>query len=319
MTRVRRQFPGATAYSDRHGRRRWRFRKGAFSRELGGAYGSDEFVRRYEAAVAGQRPPQGVGSDRTRPGTIDALIASWYRSPAYLDLKDSTRQTYRGVVERFRAEHGHRLVADLRRGHVITIMGRKAETPGAANFLLRMIRQLLDHAVDIEWRPDNPARTVKMFATGGTRHTWSEAEIAQFYSAHRPGTVAHTAMTLMLYTGAARADAVALGWQNLRGDRLIYKRRKTDRITEIEVDIPVLDPLAAVLDGLPRNALTFLQTRQGAARSPAGLGNDMRRWCDQAGLPVCTSHGLRKAMARRLAEGGATTREIMSRRRLGFV
>ena len=36
----------------------------------------------------------------------------------------------------------------------------------------------------------------------------------------------------------------------------------------------------------------------------------MRAWCDQAGLPKCTSHGLRKAIARRLAEAGATPHEI---------
>lgn len=36
----------------------------------------------------------------------------------------------------------------------------------------------------------------------------------------------------------------------------------------------------------------------------------MRRWCDEAGLTVCTSHGLRRAMARRLADAGATSHEI---------
>jgi integrase len=36
----------------------------------------------------------------------------------------------------------------------------------------------------------------------------------------------------------------------------------------------------------------------------------MRSWCDAAGLPECTSHGLRKACARRLAEAGATPNEI---------
>ncbi len=38
----------------------------------------------------------------------------------------------------------------------------------------------------------------------------------------------------------------------------------------------------------------------------------MRKWCDEAGLPHCTSHGLRKACARRLAEGGASAPQIAS-------
>lgn len=233
MTKARRQFPGATPYNDRHGRRRWRYRKGAFSRELGSDYGSDEFVRRYEASVAGQRPPAGAGAGRTRPGTMSALIASFYQSPAYRNLQASTQQTYRNVLERFRAEHGHRLVAEMRRQHVMKIMGKKADTPGAANFLLRMIRQILDHAIDLEWRPDNPARTVKMYSPSGKgRHTWTEDEIRQFYAVHKSGSVAHTAMTLILYTGAARSDAVTLGWANIRGDRLVYRRRKTARASD---------------------------------------------------------------------------------------
>lgn len=234
--------------------------KGSLSRELGTDYGSDEFVRRYEAAVAGQRPPQGAGASRTRPGTINALVASWYQSPAYRDLGATTKAVYRPVVERFREEHGHRKVAEMRRAHVLKIIQRKAEMPGAANFLLRMIRQLLDHAIDIELREDNPARAVKRFKTGEGRHTWTEDEIARFYSVHEPGTAAHTAMTLMLYTEAARSDAVALGWANVHGDRLIYRRRKTRRVSEVAVNIPIAEPLREVLESLPRDAFTFLAT-----------------------------------------------------------
>lgn len=65
-----------------------------------------------------------------------------------------------------------------------------------------------------------------------------------------------------------------------------------------------------MLGELPRDAFTFLQTRSGVARSPNGLGNMMRAACDTAGLSQCSSHGLRKACARRLAEAGATPNEI---------
>ncbi len=36
----------------------------------------------------------------------------------------------------------------------------------------------------------------------------------------------------------------------------------------------------------------------------------MRDWCDQAGLPRCSAHGLRKAAARRLAEAGCINQRI---------
>jgi hypothetical protein len=37
-----------------------------------------------------------------------------------------------------------------------------------------------------------------------------------------------------------------------------------------------------------------------------GIGNKMREWCDEAGLPHCATHGLRKAAARRAGDLGAS-------------
>jgi len=45
----------------------------------------------------------------------------------------------------------------------------------------------------------------------------------------------------------------------------------------------------------------------------AGFGNHFREWCDEAGLDRrCSSHGLRKAACRQLAEAECTAHEIMS-------
>ncbi|WP_456390440.1 tyrosine-type recombinase/integrase [Profundibacter sp.] len=56
----------------------------------------------------------------------------------------------------------------------------------------------------------------------------------------------------------------------------------------------------------------FLHTKQGKFRSPDGFGNAMRKWCNEASLPLCSAHGLRKSICRRLAEAGCTPHEIMS-------
>ena len=308
----RREFPGAAPYTDRHGRRRWRFRKGAFSAELGTDYGSDEFVRRYEAALEGHRTRGLVGVERTKPGSVSALAASFYRSPGFLDLSDSTKATYRGIIERFREAHGDKPVALMQRRHVQAILAEKAETPAAANNLRKRLIQLLDHAVSLDWRADNPARATKPYRLQSEGwHTWDEGEIAQFFAVHGPGTVAHRAVTLMLYTGASKVDAVQMGPWNVKAGRIEYRRQKTARSKGVLVSIPLHGDLAAVLATLPHDR-TFLATAKGAARSSKGLGGSMRRWCDAAGLTVCSSHGLRKAIARRLWEAGAETGEIQA-------
>ena len=38
----------------------------------------------------------------------------------------------------------------------------------------------------------------------------------------------------------------------------------------------------------------------------------MRDWCNQAGLPHCSAHGLRKATPTQMAEAGATAHELMA-------
>jgi len=38
----------------------------------------------------------------------------------------------------------------------------------------------------------------------------------------------------------------------------------------------------------------------------------MRDWCDQANLPHCSAHGLRKTTPTQMAEEGATPHELMA-------
>jgi integrase len=78
--------------------------------------------------------------------------------------------------------------------------------------------------------------------------------------------------------------------------------------------ISVLETLQDAIDAMPAaDNLTFLVTAQGKPFSSAGFGNWFRQICDQAELPKrCTSHGLRKAAATRLADRCATTTQLMA-------
>ena len=53
-------------------------------------------------------------------------------------------------------------------------------------------------------------------------------------------------------------------------------------------------------------------TKFGKPFSVAEFGNRYRKWCDEAELTHCSAHGLRKAGSVRLAELGASDREIMA-------
>lgn len=313
VNRRSKRYRNATWYRDRHGRIRWRFRKSGLSVELGKEWGSEEFKRRYAEAQDSLTSKSGALSTRAKHGTFGDLVGRFY-ALHFPSLSEATRKDYRTCIEPLREEHGHKRVAHMRRRHVLEIKAALSSTPSQANKTLKRLSQLMNLAVELEWRTDNPVKGVKRYAIeGGGFHTWDEGEIAQFYRTHQFGTAAYLALTLILYTGASRVDVVKLGRGNIKGGRIEYRRQKTRKNPQgIRVSIPIHEELAKALEVLPQNAFTFLETKQGKARTANGLGARMRKWCDEAGLPQCSAHGLRKAICRRLAEAGATAPEIMS-------
>lgn len=71
-------------------------------------------------------------------------------------------------------------------------------------------------------------------------------------------------------------------------------------------------PLPRIIDASPVGDLTFLVTDFGKPFTAAGFGNWFRERCNEAGLPHCSAHGLRKAAATVAADNGATAHELMS-------
>ena len=80
--------------------------------------------------------------------------------------------------------------------------------------------------------------------------------------------------------------------------------------TDTPLIIPVHPDLAQVLASAPHSHLTFLTTERGASFTAAGFGNWFRDRCNEAGLPQCSFHGLRKSSATRLANVGCSTDQI---------
>ena len=80
----------------------------------------------------------------------------------------------------------------------------------------------------------------------------------------------------------------------------------------VAASIPILPALAAELEAGAAGELLFILTEYGRPFTHAGFGAKMRQWCNEAGLPHCTAHGLRKAAATLAAENGATPHQLMA-------
>lgn len=309
--KIRKYPKGVSEYADQHGKARIRGRRAGWptyyfkAKPPGEAF--EEELRNWLTRET-QRPA--IGADRVKPGTISALVVRYYRSVDFWKLEKSTQATYRGVLERFREDHGHRTVVGLDKQAVRKMVEGKRETPWAANNFLKLLRVLMRFAIEEDLRRDDPTVGVRLIAGRTTgHHSWTEGEIAQFEKTHSIGTRARLAFALLLYTGQRRGDVVRMGRQHVKGDCLLVRQQKTGT----SLEIPVHPALAKIIAQTPSDNLTFLVTNERGKSKPftaPGFTNWFREMCREAGLPHCSAHGLRKALARRLAEAGCSEHEI---------
>ena len=159
--------------------------------------------------------------------------------------------------------------------------------------------------------PQNPTfgvRKIKYASSG--HHSWTPEEITQFRDRHPLGSKPRLALDLLLYTGGRREDAVRLGPQHVRDGRISFRQAKNEHRNPVDIDLPLHREFATTIAATPSGHLTFLVTQYNRPFTPAGFGNWFRDQCNQANLPHCSAHGLRKATAAALAEAGATAHEI---------
>lgn len=309
-----------TCDPDRHGNVRYYYRRpGAKKIRIRGEPGSDEFQASYKAASEGRSTPK-VRTAAPLPGSFRMACAAYYGSTEFAALDISTRKWRRRALDAVALEsfengisHGDKPIRMMEPKHVRKIRDAKVTTPGAANTRLKALRALFAWSIEHEFADRDPTRDVKRlrYKTTG-HHSWTLEEVAQFEARHPVGTKARLAMAIILFTTGRREDAVRLGRQHRKNGRFRFVQAKNEDRAPVEIDIPVHQGLAAVIDATPSEHLTFLVTEYGKPFTAPGFGNKFRTWCDQAGLPHCSAHGLRKATAAKLAEAGASAHEIMA-------
>jgi integrase len=296
-------------YRDRHGTvRRYFHKRGQMDIPLKGEPGTAEFMLAYQAAIGATAP----AVDETKAGTFARLIADYCRSVAFANLKPSSQKLssqklYRVVLDRIAERHGHRLVRDARRSDARKMVEEiGAAKPAMANITRAVLRLLMQYAVETELRLDNPVTGLKGYRTG-TRHTWTDDELAQFERRWPLGTRERLAFALLLYTGQRAGDIVKMRRSDM-GDGLI---RVIQQKTGAELSIPLHPALLAAIKAAPAKGVTLIGDANGRPIQRATLTLIMRKAVEMASLPsCCVPHGLRKAIMRRLAESGSSAMEI---------
>src|SRR3974377_296036 len=104
------QLPYVQGFRDRHGLMRYYVRRKGLKRvALPGLPGSQAFMDAYHAALGGGPTP---AEPKGGPRSLSALIKSYYASPKFRNLKESSRKTYQQALKAIEERDGHRGVAD---------------------------------------------------------------------------------------------------------------------------------------------------------------------------------------------------------------
>lgn len=313
---------------DRHGNVRVYFRHGRMPKvRMREPLDTPQFAARYaellERARVGlalvEKPkPRG----RPQEGTFAAVALAYTISPAFKALDATTQRTQRGIIHKIIEEPAvpgePQTFADFPISRMTTeklaiLRDRKAHLPGAANNRVRVLRAIFKWAKKPYRLTINPAEDLDKlsYATDGF-YTWTVADIETYEKRHQPGTKAHLALMLLLYTGGRRSDVPRLGRQHVANGRIRWLAHKNRNLYPTTLDLPLLPPLATAIEAGAAGKLLFMETQAGKSFTVNGWGNWFKDRCLEAGLHRCSAHGIRKAAATLAAENGATSHELMA-------
>ncbi len=324
--------PGLSSFTDRHGRRRWRYRRKGKTVSLTGQPGEPAFEAAYLAAIEGRAPVPAEIVKHPHAATPRSLGAAWrlvLGSIEWKALKPASQTNNTRLAEEFLSSRidperpilwRDAPIADLRRRHIKDILAAHSDTPHKATHLLVTLRKMIIAAMDQEWIAADPSYKVHWRAQYKGWKAWKFEAMRQFEARWPIGSTPRLAYALALWLGNRRSDVVSLRWDQ-RGEHSIIVRgefRLVDcfEVTQVKtgkrIVLPVSPMLRDILAATPRRCDTVLSTAYGRPFSAKSLTGRMADWSRAAGLPPGhTLHGLRKALGKMLAEGGASTRQLM--------
>jgi len=304
-------LPYVTDRTNKDGTKRYYFRRhGQPLTALPGNPLSAEFMAEYNKCKDWVAP-----AAKDRAGTFGWACDKYMDSTEFTTKAKATRDARRRVILSMVKEpldpdakdvFGDEKIVAFKRAHIEILRDRKAENPNAANERLKILSQIFKLAAKREWVEVNFVRDVERLKTPqGGHETATTEQIAQYLTHHTEGAP-RLAMLILKHTGVRVSDLRILGRQHVHGNHLIFETVKTSVLCQLPID-PELRA------ALPRNNMTFLLTEAGKPfASDKALSQRVSKWFRQAGVEEVTAHSVRKWLATRYAERGASENALMS-------
>ncbi|MBN8189495.1 tyrosine-type recombinase/integrase [Salipiger thiooxidans] len=311
----------------------WRVRvEGDVNRKITLAVGPDhtDFHLHYRAARMGERldAPQDMSGEH---GTMGWLMAAYLKhleqqvndglaSPLTLKERKSLGAYVLDQESEQRKSAGRKyagLPVTIPAAELEAFKDRMAAKPGKARNVWKLLTAAYDFGMKRNMCSVNPARAVSkpIYRSQGGATPWTVKDLERFREHHEPGSMAHLALSLFMFTACRIGDAYWLGrGQEMHRQGATWLEWQPGKKGSRPVSIPMMAPLERAIRSQVVVGDTYLLTSHGKPfASPEALRNKMKEWVRAAGLPPDrSSHGIRKAAGHLLALHGATQYEIMA-------
>jgi len=243
-----------------------------------------------------------VGQNRGNK-TFGALITKYRASTKFQNLSDRSRKDYLKILDYIGEKLGDIRVAKFERPDAMAALEKNSHRPRSANYVIQVLSILFEHAIDLGWRRDNPAKGITKYKKGEGYKPWSEAAI----EAYRNGTTGFPRLIfeLALGTGQRPSDLTKMRWSDIRDGGIEINQGKTGSDLWI--------PLTPTLDSHLREANKegiFILSSNGQQCTYDQIEHAVRSARREAGTMEYTLHGLRYNAASELAEAGCSSAEI---------
>lgn len=182
--------------------------------------------------------------------------------------------------------------------------------PGAGYVFINRTKAFMSFAKLRDYISTNPTDGLK-HPDLGTHAPWSDLDFKLFIDQAQSPQV-RLAVMVGYYTGQRLSDVLKMTWADIdyRGHGRIHVVQKK---TGEDLWLPLHSILKNALDQTPRRGTTIVAQNNGSPYSASVFREKFRRERERLNLPDGIKfHGIRKSMACRLSEAGASTRQIMA-------
>ena len=238
------------------------------------------------------------------PGSVEALVRAYYKSPEYNQLGDRAKSEYRLYIEPFREKVGYKPVGMFRKNDFLEVRDSLQATPSKADHVIKVLRLLFSFAVDRDWIQVNPVSKIKKLANSDGWEAWPAPAIKRGHELFSGS--ARTGFMLAYYTGQRKGDVLVMRWDAIEGDGINVKQQKTGK----KVWIPLHPVLAEELSKIERKGVAIVGRRDGAPYTKCGFNRIWRRQQEKHGFKGLQFHGLRRNAVNALLEAGCEIAEV---------